>query len=338
MKKTFLVIACLVACSLAAQETRKSTEFGLNLGYDFGLKSGMGGMFSLQPEFGKHFNEQFYLGIGTGVSADDGFNAFAIPAFLRAEVDFPGRRITPYISLQGGYDFSVSGEGSSFARVSPSVGIKVPMGRNLDFNLGFGYTRTIVDGGGGDFLGVKTGFYFNTAGNGFRRAMSQFFKSIEYSAEIETMLPVTEEDNSDFPYKDKYTSMAVRFSALAPMPLKNLYVGLNVGVGYYKDKYEAWNKNKEDKIDDDTYKYTFGYTTARVKYKAKQLKIADRIYPFVQVDAGAIIGGSDFTQFIFSPSAGLSYMVGEKHSIDLSAGYTQFVEKGTMRIAVGYTF
>lgn len=51
MKKIFLfVIASVWALGMSAQKDVKgTTEFGINLGYDFGLQSGGGGFFSLQP-------------------------------------------------------------------------------------------------------------------------------------------------------------------------------------------------------------------------------------------------------------------------------------------------
>lgn len=97
MKKIFLfVIASVWALGMSAQKDVKgTTEFGINLGYDFGLQRGGGGFFSLQPEFGKHFSNQFYLGVGTGAYVDDKFNSVSIPAFVRAQVDFPMKGITP---------------------------------------------------------------------------------------------------------------------------------------------------------------------------------------------------------------------------------------------------
>lgn len=79
----------------AQKDVKGTTEFGINLGYDFGLQSGGGGFFSLQPEFGKHFSNQLYLGVGTGAYVDDKFNSVSIPAFVRAQVDFPMKGITP---------------------------------------------------------------------------------------------------------------------------------------------------------------------------------------------------------------------------------------------------
>ena len=189
MKKIFLfVIASVWTLGMSAQKDVKgTTEFGINLGYDFGLQSGGGGYFSLQPEFGKHFSNQFYLGVGTGAYVDDKFNSVSIPAFVRAQVDFPMKGITPYFSLQGGYDFFTSGEGTGWGRINPSIGVKVPVSKNVDFNVGFGYTRTIMDGGGMDMLGFKAGLSFNSNGSGF----SQFLKTLDYSIELEAYTPMT---------------------------------------------------------------------------------------------------------------------------------------------------
>ena len=58
MKKIFLfVIASVWALGMSAQnDVKGTTEFGINLGYDFGQQRGGGGFFSLQPELGKHFS------------------------------------------------------------------------------------------------------------------------------------------------------------------------------------------------------------------------------------------------------------------------------------------
>lgn len=337
MKKIFLfVIASVWALGMSAQKDVKgTTEFGINLGYDFVLQSGGGGLFSLQPEFGKHFSNQFYLGVGTGAYVDDKFNSVSIPAFVRAQVDFPMKGITPYVSLQGGYDFFTSGEGTGWGRINPSIGVKMPVGKNVDFNVGFGYTRTIMDGGGMDMLGFKAGLSFNSNGRGF----SRFLKSLDYSIELETYTPMTAEE-SKTSEKDKYTNfIGARFSALAPLPVQNLYAGLSVGVGRYTDKYTCEIRDGVYKNYDESDIYL--NAMARVKYKAKQIAIADRVYPFVQVDAG--VDALNDAIFSVQPAVGVSIATKGDHSIDVSLGYATkrlYYEqnKGCMRIAVGYTF
>lgn len=339
MKKIFLfVIASVWALGMSAQKDVKgTTEFGINLGYDFGLQSGGGGFFSLQPEFGKHFSNQFYLGVGTGAYVDDKFNSVSIPAFVRAQVDFPMKGITPYVSLQGGYDFFTSGEGTGWGRINPSIGVKVPVSKNVDFNLGFGYTRTIMDGGGMDMLGFKAGLSFNSNGSGF----SKFLKTLDYSIELEAHTPMTvTEKESNETNKNKCTNMiGARFSALAPLPVQNLYAGLSVGVGRYTEK-DIWytNDGRHSNYEESS---IYLNAMARVKYKAKQIAIADRVYPFVQIDAG--LDALYDAIFSVQPAVGVSIATKGDHSIDVSLGYaTKRLDyeqnKGCMRIAVGYTF
>ncbi|MDY3968407.1 MAG: hypothetical protein SO028_08530 [Prevotella sp.] len=321
----------------AQKDVKGTTEFGINLGYDFGLQSGGGGFFSLQPEFGKHFSNQFYLGVGTGAYVDDKFNSVSIPAFVRAQVDFPMKGITPYVSLQGGYDFFTSGEGTGWGRINPSIGVKVPVSKNVDFNLGFGYTRTIMDGGGMDMLGFKAGLSFNSNGSGF----SKFLKTLDYSVELEAHTPMTvTEKESNETNKNKCTNMiGARFSALAPLPVQNLYAGLSVGVGRYTEK-DIWytNDGRHSNYEESS---IYLNAMARVKYKAKQIAIADRVYPFAQVDAG--VDALYDAIFSVQPAVGVSIATKGDHSIDVSLGYaTKRLDyeqnKGCMRIAVGYTF
>lgn len=320
-----------MACNIAAQETKKTTEFNINIGYDFGLKEGSEGAFTFQPEYGIHFNENFYLGFGTGFTTNK-FKNFAIPLFLRTEVDFPTKTVIPYISLQGGYDFAVTSATVNSTRINPAVGVKVPISSKVLFNLGFGYTRSIVKGGGYNSLGFKAGVCFNSADNGFAKAMqsiASFFKSLDYNVELETMTPVKIKDDDT---TKKYTGIfGMRLSAIAPLPVENLYTGLGVGVGRCKEKYE-WNGEDASSINEDTEIYLS--IMARAQYKVKQLAITNNIYPFAQVDIG--MGG--FFEFVVNPAVGVSIMTNQKNSIDISAGYTSFSDKGSLRIAVGYTF
>lgn len=344
--KRFLLLLAVVTTSFitatAQQEKTKENEFNVNLGYHFGLKKGYGGMFTLQPEYGRHFTEQLYVGVGSGLVTDDGFDNLAIPAFARVEVDFPNSgKLIPYVSLQGGYDFFVSGgSGTGYGRINPTVGIKVPVSRSSMFNIGFGYTRTIQKGGGCDYLGVNTGISFNSVGSWLRHW--------EKSLEIETMLPVscTHREYDGLHYKEKANSfIGLRFSGIRETA-RNLYVGYTIGIGIYKQ--DAEFDDDTHNVDREGYNTTepYGNIMARVRYKAKQITIADRIYPFVQVDAGACAFYD--ISFAVNPAVGVSMeTVGGKHSVDITAGYStvnldagsdDLKNKGTLRIAVGYTF
>ncbi len=321
----------------AQKDVKGTTEFSFNVGYDIGLQ-GASNCLSFQPEFGKHFTNQFYLGIGTGLFADDHFNSFNIPLFLRTEIDFPMSKCTPYISLQGGYDFNIGDSYTGAGRINPSVGLKVPVGKNVDFNLGFGYTRTIYSGGGTNLLGFKAGLSFNSNGRGF----AHFLKTLDYSVELETHTPFTSKEGYSDGYGENKTKgmIGVRLSALAPLPVKNLYAGLSLGVGRATEKSTFVNKYG-DSHSNTPQSGVYGNVMARVKYKVKQLTLKEKFYPFAQVD----LGMDCLCEPIFSvqPAVGVSYETKGKQSIDVSVGYAtkrdeREQNKGCMRIAVGYTF
>ena len=338
MKKLYKIAIALctlgVSLNSHAQESKGYTSFSINAGYDLGLKSNQPGLISIQPEFGKFFNNQFYAGIGSGFIVDDKFNTASVPIFLRTEIDFPARKITPFVSLLAGYNICVSGDNGA-GRINPSVGFKVPVAKNTDFNLSFGYTHDFYNGFGSDFLGVKTGFSFNSGGKGF----SDFLKTLEYTAELETFTPFSVEKSysSDIEKITAKNTIGVRFSALAPILVDNLYAGISLGVGHYTEKHEnSFDGIKESYNESGVY----GNAMARIKYKAKQITIADKIYPYAQVDAGSDI----FWDAIFSvqPALGIAIETGNDKSIDISVGYaTKSIEdtnKGCIRIAAGYTF
>lgn len=339
--KKFALLFSAIALSIgmsAQKDVKGTTEFSFNVGYDIGLQ-GASNCLSFQPEFGKHFTNQFYLGIGTGLFADDHFNSFNIPLFLRTEIDFPMSKCTPYISLQGGYDFNIGDSYTGAGRINPSIGLKVPVGKNVDFNLGFGYTRTIYSGGGTNLLGFKAGLSFNSNGRGF----VHFLKTLDYSVELETHTPFT--TSEEYYSSNSYTSelktkgmIGVRLSALAPLPVKNLYAGLSLGVGRATEKETYVSKYVNDTY---TQSGVYGNVMARVKYKVKQLTLKEKFYPFAQVD----LGMDCMCEPIFSvqPAVGVSYQTKGKQSIDVSVGYATKRDeweqnKGCMRIAVGYTF
>lgn len=325
----------------SAQTTAKSpNEFSVNIGYNIGLKKEVPDMLLLQTEYGRHINEQFYIGAGTGIITDTKFKTAGIPLFARAEVDFPTENLTPYISFQAGYDFNVSGgNGTGNGRINPVVGVKVPVSKNNTVNLGFGYTRTFASGGGNDYLGFNTGISFNAGGRGLAR----FFKKFEYSMELETMLPVsyTKERASDDVTEYKYKNfIGFRFNAIMPTKLPNLYAGYSIGMGTFTEK---WQWNGKYASSSDNLQDFYGNIMARARYKVKQVNITDRIYPFAQVDMG--IAAYYDIKFAVNPTVGISIMTGKKQSVDISAGYCTVSSdsedspsKGTLRIAAGYTF
>lgn len=80
---------------------------------------------------------------------------------------------------------------------------------------------------------------------------------------------------------------------------------------------------------------------ARGRYKARQLAISDNVYPFAQLDMG-VAAYYDFS-FTVNPAVGVAFDTSGGHSFEVSAGYNTVMvdegeSKGSLRIAVGYTF
>lgn len=314
---------------------RGKGEFNLNLGYDISLDKGGRGAFTFQPEYGWHITDNFFLGFGTGIVTDDKFKSISIPAFTRLEICFlPGSKINPFFSLQGGYDFNVSGEGETGCiRINPFTGFRVPIGKTTDFMCGFGYTRTIINGGGANYLGFKAGLSFNSAGQGAKR----FFNSLDYSFDLETYTPRTMKYDDDD--EEKYSNFyGLRFSITAPIVNDCLYAGISLGAGRYTLK--DVEKNYEETTGE-----IYANVMARVKYKAKTLSIGDSLYPFAQLDFGERgATPKDHISFVAIPSVGISLKTGKKQSLDASVGYdTNAIDgnmdkkSGGLRIALGYT-
>ena len=323
MRKFLLSLLCLSTCCMFAQENEKNSfELGVNAGYDFAIGSGAsGGAFKFMPEVGKYFNDNFYFGAGLGFCGNK--DGSSIPLFIRSEIDFASKRIIPYASMLVGYDFGID-KIDNYIRINPSFGVKVPVSKNMKFDLNFGYTRAVYENGGGNLLGFNVGLIFseealNNAGGG----IADFFKGFNYSADLEYTLPETEGHQ-------QYSGMlGFRFNMLHNILIEDLYLGVSLGLGRYKEEYKSeagygW--------EDDDYSFS---AFARVQYRAKQLKLLENVYPFAYID----YGGTSFNDDVFfSPGLGACVAIDNKHSLDVSFGLIKVDEENSLRIAIGYNF
>lgn len=332
MKRKITVICFLISfivMNVNGQE--RKNEFRITTSYDFGLQKGSGGMLSLNPEFGHYFSDQFFLGVGSGVSVDDKFNSISIPVFAHAEINFPSKSVTPFVSLKAGYDIA-TGENQGCARINPSFGVKVPLPSKTDLSLGCGYTRTITDGGGSDLIGFNVGLNFDTQGKG----LSNFLKTLKYSAELETYTGLSEDGvDNGHPEESKISNLyGVRINVLIPV-INNLYVGPSIGVGCITEEHAGYYSTDE---------FSGEYTIImlRTEYNIKQIMFADKFYPFVHVD----LGYGDFDQghsfFSVNPAAGVAYSLTDDCAAYLSIGYSKLelsdLNGGSARIALGIRF
>jgi hypothetical protein len=119
----------------------------------------------------------------------------------------------------------------------------------------------------------------------------------------------------------------------------NLYLGIaaSLGKSLYTQQFYFGSPEKESALC-----YAL---MARVRYKIAEATMANRLYPFVQVDAGYAYNGVH-SQFAVEPAIGLSLKTTSTQTVDLSVGFLPKVyfpngektEGGCLRIALGYTF
>jgi hypothetical protein len=341
----FALVVFMMTFNVTGQTFTKGTNvWNVNLSYDYALKSGYSGIIGVQPEFGRYFTDQCYVGLGTGIMTSDKMDSWAIPLFLRTEFDFSTTgSLTPYFSIQGGYDISSS---SGSGRVNPSFGVKIPWTSNTTLNIGFGYTHTFSDGSGADYLGLKAGVTF--ASKGKDSPIVKFFKRMEYGFELETYTSVSStQENAGYEKTTKYSSIfGARYTMLYPIG-SHVACGLTLGGGFYDETgHDSWGYTQ------DWGKTWYLDLTIRGKYKMTQLAIMkNKLYPIVQLDLGyapwlCFTTGDVNADFQLNPAVGLAYKVGKEGVFDLTLGYSSisvdgFMEeesKGALRVALGYSF
>lgn len=344
----FAIAAIMMCGNIWAQEEKSKTEFRFNMGYDFSLKSGGSGSIRIEPEFGWNLTNQLYLGLATGLITDDGFDYPYIPALAHLEVNFnPISSITPYVGIMGGYAYCTEDGDYSCGVINPQVGIKVPVGKTTEFNIGVGYTHTFADGGGSDALGITAGLGFGGKGRG----LTNFWKKCDKSIEVE-MYTGTEAS-----YESKYQTctmehsslFGLRYSLLFPL-FNHCYLGPSLGVGVASHKDTFYNDKSE-------YGWVDNYTelslTAmlRAKYEIEQLTFLSKFYPYVQVEAGVYWLSDEDPVFGVNPGIGLSYKLGGGNSLDLSLSYSTLPKfdddsygepedesYGCLRLALGFSW
>lgn len=332
MKRKISVI-CLVLSLfvMSVKGEERKNEIRITPSYDIGIDKGSGGVLNLNPEFGHYFSDQLFLGIGTGVSTDNKFSSFAIPVYGHAEINFPASKVTPFVSLKAGYNIA-TGDNKGCAVINPSIGVKIPLTEKIDLALGCGYTRTIVNGGGANYLGFNVGINFDSNGKGF----SNFLKTLVYAAEIEMYTGISYPESMIVSASQGERRIAlsslfgIRLNVLAPI-FENCYLGPSIGVGHYTEKESSYSSSE-----------MYFNAMLRAKYNVTQITFLSKFYPFAQVD----LGYSDFARgegfFSVSPAAGVAYNLTDNSAAYLSVGYFTIDhfgnKKGSARIALGFQF
>jgi hypothetical protein len=153
----------------------------LEIGYGNGILDYEAYVTSLTSINGYRFNPYIAIGAGTGFKANWANSDFYIPVFLNVRVNFLRGKISPYLSLNAGYDFGFGTDGNlgyddslgdgnlddSRAFINPNIGVSFKFTGGFGMFLSVGYEGLL----GGAYtayhsssyascLNVKFGFIF----------------------------------------------------------------------------------------------------------------------------------------------------------------------------------
>jgi hypothetical protein len=92
--------------------------------------------FGLQTITGYQFDRNFSIGVGVGIIRDTGF---LMPMFLEEKVCFLKGKVTPFLSVAGGYNFALQKNYKGGLLIAPSLGIKFFISPKIALNFSFGY-------------------------------------------------------------------------------------------------------------------------------------------------------------------------------------------------------
>lgn len=338
-----------------------------------------------------------FLSVGAGIGVVESFNFKTdpiVPVFARFQAEDNSRAMSPFVTMDLGYGLNTGDLGTGGLIINPTVGFKYDA-----FSIGVGYYgyKSFASGAKmSNAINVRLGYNF-----GYHRSTSPLAKALrrlefsidlgmrfpmgtsynDYQEEISTLTTIWNEDWID----ERHTlEQSSGYAAIPDMTLAllypvtdNFYAGLMAGfnlirqkayakiVNTYYDYPDIVRGEYENNLNnpDDPYEIqTSAQVGLRMKYKFKEIMIANRFYPFAQVDLGWDANWNHESSFFCNPTAGLSIDVaGGNHSIDLGVSYvTQRLEKrtfdmygeygwhlyenvdyenvGALRISLGYTF
>lgn len=155
----------------------RGLDFNIDAGYNIATKGG-GGNVSAEIGLGKRFNKNFYWGIGSGayIPTGDGDPSFPLTSDFKLYFPLKSTSLTPGGIVRAGYVINTAdditiGKGKNrttveipdniMIQIMPTLGI--PLSKQVDFNLGVGYTHFIPTkgGGGSGAFSIRTGFGFH---------------------------------------------------------------------------------------------------------------------------------------------------------------------------------
>ncbi len=363
MKKSSIIVTALFLQSGILYAQKKWTpknEFNIRVGINAVNGDNNGSIWATQLDYNRYLGKSLSLGIGLGAefSTRSGEDGVILPIVLRGAYNWHLKNFVPYVSLQTGSSFYIGDDFFLFPHyatifITPSVGIKIPMTPQTALDLSFGYTKCGFDEGY-SYWGVKAGISFGWGHSKDKQLTARHEKRQSESGTAKENRTYSQSRHSNFRggiegeylgsnmsgfYNNIHAMYGVRGYALWNIFTKNLYAGISAGIGL--SDHEEWNNSE---YYEHSHKFKFAIMP-RVRYNITEATIAQRIYPFAQVDAGYAYNGTN-SQFAVEPAAGISIKTIGSQSVDISVGYLPKIyfyggdksESGCARIAVGYTF
>lgn len=351
MKKIQSMGICIVA-GLAAMSSinvgaQSGDKWNGSIEFDpiFSTTEGVDAGFNFKVAATRKVYDYLSVGFGAGVSETFKFSGLpTIPVFARLHAEDYSREFSPFVRFDAGYGLNIDDFDYSGIVINPTVGI-----RYRAFTLGIGYygAKPMSEGSKmSNSINISLGYNF-----GYHRsnsAVANFLRKFDLTFDLGALIPlggrssgkyeedVTPDIHSSAEYNDKYTlGGAATLSILYPVT-KNFYAGIMGGFNLTNTKFNY--KNAVDYADEyrDDYMYEHNSSQAwwaipiglRLKYKFREISVADKFYPFAQLDMGTNIvnveddNGENAKKFYFSPTVGLSLDVWNGfHSLDLGLSY-----------------
>lgn len=349
----------------------------------------------------RNINDYIALGFGVGITESFKFEgAPGIPLFARVHAEDYSKNWTPFFDFDFGYSINTNDFGSGSLIFNPTVGIRYGA-----FGIGVGYYGSKVLKDGYDMahaVNVRLAYYF-----GYHKSNSQFaraLRKLEFGIDLGARFPIGGSKKESYEHEvstygnvwaHNTTSAHGRYTTGGDINLSLLYpvndqlsLGIMAGIGaigmksttkFKLEQTELWTQhnphkslNETDKVEDSDIR-TMIPIALRGKYRFRQIKIANKFYPFASMDIGMALNpdnsSEEYSAFYWSPTVGLALDVaGGKHSLELGVSYVpQCVDTfdynliqnnayfgsyckyheiynyksqtiGSLRIALGYTF
>lgn len=332
----------------------RGLDFNIDAGYNIATKGG-GGNVSAEIGLGKRFNKNFYWGIGSGAYIPTGGGDLSIPLTSDFKLYFPlkSTSLTPGGIVRAGYVINTAdditiGKGKNrttveipdniMIQIMPTLGI--PLSKQVDFNLGVGYTHFIPTkgGGGSGAFSIRTGFGFHKSP--IRKPQKpKKPKKPTRDKGIQTTLEGGKVNFGSNEYNG-WTSALVFTYKMNP----NISLGIGASVDIvdtYKEdalrrttvRFENEENESYSDIDDD-------FCTVNLFVRGLYRLTNRRLSPFVACDAGIrfytlddydfywrnndreILGEQKEKSFFIAPAVGLSLRTTNNSYLELKAGYS----------------